>query len=532
MGSLGEHCQAIAGAAATLPDQILRAADLQGSTEVRFAGAERTVTTNLRDLVMSAKRVAGALQRRGLGPGDVVAIQLPNWYEGAVAQTAVALCGATLLPIVQIYGRHELGWILHASGASWLFIPGTGGSRDHLAEVASLRGVTNLRTIVVGERSVGAMLTFGDLMCGRTGSYSVPTVESTDCALLVYTSGTTAEPKGVQHSHASLLAEVCSPAGLRDPADPGRRLAAFPTGHVAGLLGLLRILIHGITTVVLDAWDAERAAALIDTHRLTWGSGAPVHLDALLDQRDRGGASLTSLHEFLVGAAGVSPALIERASAAGIAAYRAYGTSEHPTISSGFPDDPLPKRANTDGQLVEGNEIRLVNDDGVDVPVGSPGEIVSRGPELFLGYTDPELNRDAFLPGGWFRTGDVGRFDADGFLTIIDRKKDIIVRGGENISAKEVEDVLGTHPAIAEAAAIGVPDDRYGERVCAVVVTGHGVTVDLDELGAHFAAVGVARQKTPERLVVVDKLPRTSSGKVQKHLLRQRVCGQRHERSD
>jgi len=461
----------------TLLSEIARGAVDHDSVPVVFASADRLVTTTVGDLVRDAERAAGALQGLGIRAGDVVAVQVPNTYEGVVAQTAVVLCGAVLLPIVQIYGRREVDFIMRQSGA----VP------------------------------------CPDLT-DRSGRYVRPDVVATDRALLVYTSGTTADPKGVQHSHRSLLAEVHS-----RHTTPGHHLAVFPSGHVAGLLGLLRILVHGHETVVLDRWHAGRAARLIDEHALTSGVGAPVHLAGLLDERDRGAATLTTMREFMVGAAGVPPALIERADRAGIAAYRAYGSSEHPTISSGEPGDLLVKRATTDGRVIAGNEIRLVDDDGVDVPAGAEGEIVSRGGELFLGYTDPALDAESFLPGRWFRTGDVGRLDADGYLTVTDRKKDIIVRGGENISSKEVEDVLALHPAVAEAAAVGMPDERYGERVCAfVVLRDADGSLDLDEVGRHFAAVGVARQKTPERLVVVDSLPRTPAGKLRKYLLRGR----------
>jgi acyl-CoA synthetase (AMP-forming)/AMP-acid ligase II len=227
----------------------------------------------------------------------------------------------------------------------------------------------------------------------------------------------------------------------------------------------------------------------------------------------------------MTGAANVSPSLIERADAVGIRAYRCYGSSEHPTISSGEPDDSLDKRATTDGRVTAGNEWRLVDDDDRDVPTGVDGEIVVRGPEQFLGYLDPALNDGLYLEDGWLRTGDVGRVDADGFLTITDRKKDIIIRGGENIASKEVEDVMLTHPAVADVAAVGVPDERYGERVCAFVVlrTGHSLT--LPDVRQHFSEAGLARQKTPERLEIVDALPRTAAGKIQKFALRDRLSG-------
>ena len=289
----------------------------------------------------------------------------------------------------------------------------------------------------------------------------------------------------------------------------------------------MRVLVHGAPTVVQESWDPARAASLVDEYALTYGVGAPVQLAGLLDEQARGTATLSSLCEFLVGAASVPPSLVVRADAAGIPAYRCYGSSEHPTISSGTVDDPLGKRAGTDGRILAGSEVRLVDDHGHDVPDGADGEIASRGGELFLGYADPALDEAAFLPGGWFRTGDIGRLDDDGYLTITDRKKDIIIRGGENISSKEVEDVLAEHPAVLESAAIGVPDERLGERVCAVVVLAPGTSLDVEEVREHFAVAGLARQKTPERIEVVPELPRTAAGKVQKFLLQERLAGRR-----
>ena len=252
-------------------------------------------------------------------------------------------------------------------------------------------------------------------------------------------------------------------------------------------------------------------------------SGTPYHINSLLDAAHADGRDLSSLTEFLVGAAAVPPEVVERCQRAGILTYRAYGSTEHPTITSGAPEHSVQRRAHTDGVPDPGCRIRIVDDDGVDLPRGEAGEIVSQGPDQFLGYHRPELNDDAFLPGGWFRTGDIGRLDAEGFLTVTDRKKDIIIRGGENIASKEVEDYLASHPAVSEAAVVAAPDERLGERVCAFVILQPGQALTLDELRVHFAALQVARQKTPERLELVTELPRTPSGKVKKFELRERL---------
>jgi acyl-CoA synthetase (AMP-forming)/AMP-acid ligase II len=273
----------------------------------------------------------------------------------------------------------------------------------------------------------------------------------------------------------------------------------------------------------MDNWDASAAARLIEEHRVRNAQGTPFHLHGLLETAAASQRDLSSLTDYLIGGANVPPALVEQAQTAGLATYRCYGSSEHPTISSGTPSDPLDKRAGTDGRLLDGCEVRILDDEGADLPRDQEGEIVCRGPELFVGYTKDALNAESFLPGGWFRTGDVGVLDADGYLRITDRKKDIIIRGGENISSKEVEDILARHPAVVEAAVVGMPDERYGERVCAYVILHHGAKLALPEVLDHFAAEGVARQKTPEQLIEVDELPRTPMGKVRKVELRTRL---------
>jgi acyl-CoA synthetase (AMP-forming)/AMP-acid ligase II len=507
----------------TVGEDIRRAAREHPGAAVVFhgsAGAE--LTTTLGELVARGERVAAGFQRLGLEPGDAVAIQVPNWAEGAVAHIAGWLAGAVVVPIVPIYGPREVGFILRQSGARAFVVARRWRDRDCAALLSRLPELAGLGHVaVIGDELAGTVAWAA--LEAETAPLRPPVVQPDDRCLLVYTSGTTADPKGVQHSHNTLLAEVHIMAARRDAGADVRALAAFPSGHVAGVLGLLRLLVRGVPTVVMDAWDGAAAARLVAEHRLTSSSGAPVYLATLLDEAERSGCDLSSLTEYMTGAANVSPALIERAARAGIAAYRGYGSSEHPTISSGHPDDPEVKRATTDGRITPGSEVRIVDADGRDLGEAADGEIVARGPEQFLGYLDAALDAGAFFPGRWLRTGDIGHLDADGYLTVTGRKKDIIVRGGEKISAKEVEDVLLGHPAVAEAAVVGAPDERYGERVCAFVVPRPGTSLDLDEVRLHFAAAGLARQKTPERLVIAAALPRTAAGKVRKHLLRDQM---------
>ena len=516
----------------TLPAHIRAGAGAHDGCPLVFAAGDRERATTLGGLVSDAEKLAGALQARGIGRGDVVAVQLPGSYAGAVVQVAVGLCGAVLLPIVMIYGPREMDLVLRSSGAAAVVLPREHRGRAHADTVlGGLSGLPALKfAVVVGDDAPGngvsdhaapdhGAVGYAELLRQPGGTYREPRPDPGDRAVLMYTSGTTAEPKGVQHSHRTLLAEATSQVyTLNGPG--ARHLGLFPPGHMAGLLSLLRILLLGTPTVIMQSWDAALAATLIDRHAVTSCGGAPVQLSGLLDQQAAGTATLATLRECLTGAAPVPPSLIERADAAGVTAFRSYGSSEHPTVSAGTIADSLGRRAGTDGRLLAGNRVRLVDADGRDVPGGADGEILTRGPELFTGYTDPALNAAAFLPGGWFRTGDVGRTDADGYLTVTDRLKDIIIRGGENISAKEVEDLLVTHPAVADVAVIPVPDPTLGERVCAVVVACPGFTFDVEQAREHLAAAGAARQKTPEVVVLADELPRTPSGKVRKDVLR------------
>jgi acyl-CoA synthetase (AMP-forming)/AMP-acid ligase II len=506
----------------TLPAHILAGAAAHDRCPLVFVNAEGERATTLAALVSDAEKVAAAFAARGIGPGEVLAVQLPGTYEGAVIQTAVAMCGAVLLPVVMIYGPREMEFVLRRSGAAAVVLPREHRGRPHADVVlGGLPGLPALKlAVVVGDHAPGhGAVGYTGLLGQPGGGYRAPRIAPDDRAVLMYTSGTTAEPKGVQHSHRTLLAEATSQV-YTHVGPSARNLGLFPPGHVAGLLSLLRILLLGTPTVIMQAWDAALAARLIDRYEVISCGGAPVQLSGLLDQQASGTATLGTLREFLTGAAPVPPSLIRRADAIGITAFRSYGSSEHPTVTAGSIADPLDRRAETDGRLIAGNEVRLVDADGRDVPDGADGEILTRGPELFTGYADAALEAAAFLPGGWFRTGDVGRLDVDGFLTVTDRLKDIIIRGGENISSKEVEDLLITHPAVADVAVIPSPDPVMGERVCAVVVTRPGFSFDVDEARAHFAAAGVARQKTPEVVLLVDELPRTPSGKVRKDVLR------------
>jgi acyl-CoA synthetase (AMP-forming)/AMP-acid ligase II len=429
----------------TCVDALTCAATRYAEVPVVFAGAER-VTTTVGDIHARAVAVAAALQDLGVVAGDAVAVQLPNVIECAIACEAALLAAAVLVPIVHIYGPHEVEFILAESAAKILIAPDRWRSTRYTDRFERLLSIPSLEhVVVVGDDVPDRCLSWS---AWRGSAYKRPGPGADDICLLIYTSGTTSAPKGVQHSHNSLLAEVSAMPALGDGARPDdMQLVTFPPGHIAGVVSMLRPLIQGGSVIYLDSWDPSAALRLIAEFGVTSTAGTPVRLARILDLVDAG-ARVPSLREFLVGAAAVRAELGRRAHAAGIATFRCYGATEHPTISAGRPDEPLDARLHTDGVPLPGVEVRIIGDDGRDVETGVDGEVVTRGPDQFVGYRDRAMDAAAFTADGWLRTGDLGHLDADGRLTITDRIKDIIIRGGETISSAELEDVLCAHPAV------------------------------------------------------------------------------------
>lgn len=505
----------------TLADAMRHAAQEHPGAKLHFFGASGERVTTLGEVHAEGVRLAGSFYALGLRQGDTIAMQLPNGLENAVFFQAAVALGCTLLPIVHIYGPHELAHILADSGARALIVPDRWRNIDFLDRLDRLPDLLNIEhRIVMGKTVPKGMLALNALPVGECPQVTI----SPDArALLLYTSGTTAVPKGVCHTSRSLLAELN--AQRRQGYDRDYGLSPWPSGHIAGTLGTMAHALLGRPMVVLETWDAALAAELVERFKVRQMSGTPFHLSGMMEAARADARDITSFAQFVIGATTVPPVLVDASEAAGIRCCRCYGSTEMPSISQCEPTDPLDKRLNTDGRLNPGVEARIVDDAGRDVPTGTEGEVAVRGAERFAGYTDPALEISSFLPGGWFLTGDIGRFDAEGYLTITDRKKDIIIRGGENISSREVEELLLTVPGVREAAAIGLPDPRLGERVCAVLKVEPGASPSIEMIAQVFRDRGVARQKTPEAVVIVDDFPRTPSGKVQKAELRRSLPG-------
>jgi acyl-CoA synthetase (AMP-forming)/AMP-acid ligase II len=496
---------------------------------VRVWSDTRPDATTAGELEARAARLAGGFARRGLGPGDVIAYQMPNWLETIEVLWAGFRVGATMVPIIHFYGPREVEFILRQSGARALVTCSSFLAVDHLANLRQFRdGLDGLETVVVAGAGAAARGLPGavDLAELQGGD---PLAEPADVdpdaiAMIGYTSGTTADPKGVIHSHRSLLAEVRQLAANMRHTDP--TIMASPLAHMTGMLGgSLVPMQNGVPIELIDRWDPGRVLSIMAEHGLGAGGGATIFLTSLLDHPDFGAEHAAVMPRMGLGGAPVPAAVAERAEALGIKVTRAYGSTEHPSITGSTIHDPQHARNRTDGKPLPGVEIRLLDDDGAEVGVGTPGEILSRGPDLFVGYTDPALTAKVF-DGGWYRTGDVGVLDDDGCLTITDRVSDIIIRGGLNLSAAEIEERVATLPSVAEVAVVAAPDTRLGEHACAVIRVVPGAEApDLPALQAHLEAKGLPRQKWPEELRVVDDFARTPSGKIKKRDLRAMLRG-------
>lgn len=487
-------------------------------------GAQRCTVS---ELLTEAELLAAGLQQRGLVAGDVVSFQLPNWREAVVIDLATTMLGLVVAPIVPIYRDAEVAFMLADAGVKAAFFPTDYRGFDYAAmmqrlapTLPGLRLLCSVRGEPGGD-SYEAMIGEGKRLTER------PKVDANAVKMILYTSGTTGRPKGVLHTHNTgpLRLQRAFENWSRGSAVAGLDnilLMASPVTHVTGQSGMEIPFCSNTRTVFMERWNAVEALDLIDAEQVTASVGATPFLHELLSAAEAGGRRLPSLQVFACGGAEVPPALICKAYEVlgQCRAFRVYGSSEVPLTTLGFAGvGEMEMAASTDGQIAD-YEVCILDDEGNRLSVGQEGEICVRGPSMFLGYGDPEATAASFDADGFFATGDLGRVTSEGAIVITGRKKDLINRGGEKVSAKEVEDILHRMPAIKEAAVVAMPHARLGETLCAYVIAQPGAGLDLDALLAFVAASGVARQKYPEHLVVVDDFPRTASGKIRKDRLR------------
>jgi acyl-CoA synthetase len=502
----------------------LQKAQLCGFSTYSRSGRRRVTLLEVAEL---GWQVAAGLRRRGIGSGDTVAFQLPNSVEAAAIFYGLVHVGAVLVPLGHGLGTGEVLHALQQSSARVALLDER--VNVDFAEIATQRvALSNLEHIImVGDtKPHPSVISFESLTDLEPDRRRVD-VDAAQPAVIGWTSGSTAEPKGVLLSHRALCAEIrfhMAPmlAQRRRPL-----LSTSPISHVTGMLiSLLVPPLVGQDVHLMDYWDSGDALTLMAEHGLSAGSGAPIFLQTLLEDPRCTPAHCDLVAIASLGGATVSPELIRHADRLGIKATRGYGCTEHPSIALGRPDDELTLRAQADGPPCPGVEVQILDDDQNLCAPGEIGEICTRGPDLFSGYLDPAVNADAFHRG-WFRTGDVGRLDANGYLTVVDRKKDIIIRAGMNISAAEVEAILSSMPEVAEAAAVAAPDARTGEHVCAFIRLAPGRALPtLSQVREHMASAGIAKYKWPEELrLQSEDFPRSPSGKVRKADLRRTVSG-------
>ncbi|UXA20085.1 class I adenylate-forming enzyme family protein [Mycobacterium sp. SMC-4] len=470
----------------------------------------------------AALDTAAALAADGVGVGSRVSWQLPTRLEAMVLMSALARLGATQNPILPIWRDSEVRFATAQFETDVFVTSGVWRGYDHAAAARCLADERPMSIMVVDQDTpAGPELT---LPVGDRSALAPPPSDATTARWVYYSSGTTAAPKGVRHSDQSVIAGSAGVVAIVGATSGDVNPIAFPVTHIGGAAMLAAALVTGMRLVLFDTFDPDATPTALAKHRPTLlGSATPFFVAFLAAQRRHGRQPLYPALRGCVGGGAPVTAELSREvrevfSVDGVA--NSWGLTEFPVATAQPPCGHPDLIDRTVGRTVPGVSLRVVDDNGREVRPGEEGELRLRGPQCFLGYVDSSLDVGAFDSDGWFRTGDQGRVDTAGNVFVTGRIKDAIIRNAENISALEIENVLASHPGVADVAVIGVPDARTGERVCAVVVSRSGTEVSLESLGEHCRAQGLSRHKAPERLELVDALPRNSTGKVLKAALR------------
>jgi acyl-CoA synthetase (AMP-forming)/AMP-acid ligase II len=503
----------------TLADALRTAAE---SSPQRTVLVDRDIRLDCATLYAQANALAGALSAR-MPTGSTVSFMLPNWHETAVIYLAATLAGMVVNPILPSLRDHDLRYILDDAGTAIVFVPQRHGGHDYAAMLERVTaGMSPAAEVVVLRGDAGPHTPYAALLEQPPHAATLPVLDpdSDSVRMILYTSGTTSRPKGVLHSHNSVHALICQVRDHWMIAPGDTFLVPSPVAHIGGSIYAFECpLLLGTSAVLMDRWDAAEALALMGSERCTHMAGATPFLQQLLSAAQRADTRLPDLKVFICGGASVSPSLIRRAAQYfdQAAITRVYGCTEVPVTTVGAPrPDEADYAADTDGRPGIA-EVKLVAHEAA--PAGD-GEICVRGPQMLRGYRHPADDAESFDTAGFFRTGDLGRWVDEQYLVVTGRAKDVIIRSGENISAKEVEDLLADHPGIAEIAVVGLPDERTGERACAVIVPAGAESPDVADLLALLVSKGVAKFKAPEQVVIWDALPKNDAGKVLKHQIR------------
>jgi len=495
------------GVRTTLADALRDAAR---TTPERTVLVDGDVRLDCGSLHAQASTLARTMMDR-MPAGSVVSFMLPNWYEAAVIYLAATLAGMVVNPILPSLRDRELLFILGDAQTRMIFVPEQFGGHDYASMLGRVVAKMDSRPqVVVLRGDAGAHTPFASLLEPASDHTALPVLDPEAVRMILYTSGTTGRPKGVLHTHNSIHALIRQLGEHWLVVDGDKFLVPSPIAHIGGSIYAFECpLLLGTTAVLMERWDADSAVRLMQTERCTHMAGATPFLEGLLAAAERADTRLPDLKVFICGGASVSPSLIRRATAYfdKAAVSRVYGSTEVPVTTVGSLSD-TERAADTDGRAGVA-DIKLV-----------AGEIRARGPQMLVGYLHPEDETESFDDGGYFRTGDLGRWVDDEYLVVTGRAKDIIIRNGENISPKEIEDILVGRAGIAEIAVVGVPDERTGERACAVIVASDQCTPDLADLRELLINEGLAKFKIPEQVVIWDALPKNDAGKVLKHQIR------------
>jgi acyl-CoA synthetase (AMP-forming)/AMP-acid ligase II len=490
----------------TLADSLRDAATAMPQRTVLVDGDIRLACKTLHE---QATTLAQVLMTR-MPAGTVVSFMLPNWHEAAVIYLGATLAGMVVNPVLPSLRDRELAFILSDADSRAIFVPSVFGRHDYVAMLDRVTAeMASPPEVMVLRGEPGRHTPYPSLFTERAPA-PLPVLDPDAVRMILYTSGTTGRPKGVLHTHNSIHALIRQIGRHWLVSDGDKFLVPSPIAHIGGSIYAFECpLLLGTTAVLMEHWDADAAVKLMLGERCTHMAGATPFLEGLLAAAGRADTHLPDLKVFICGGASVPPSLIRRASAYfdRAAVSRVYGSTEVPVTTVGSLDDPE-YAADTDGKAGIA-DIKLVD-----------GEIRARGPQMLVGYLHPEDETESFDEEGYFRTGDLGRRVDDGYIVVTGRAKDIIIRNGENISPKEVEDILVGHPAIAEVAVVGLPDARTGERACAVIVASDQRAPDLDDLRDLLVNEGLAKFKIPEQIVIWDGLPKNDAGKVLKHQIR------------
>jgi acyl-CoA synthetase (AMP-forming)/AMP-acid ligase II len=502
------------------------AAQRPGALAVVDGTDDRRVTYG--QLWDDARRVAAFLRDQGVRPGDVVSVQLPNRYSTVAVDLGVLCAGAVLNPLLPNYRAHELAHVLSVARTKVFVTPIEYRGFDHLGMAVALRAqLPDLTThVVAGEGDAGSARHIEDVLEGRGAIDDVVAPAASALSELIFTSGTEAAPKAIMHTEETINVNVRATLDVMRLATDDVVWMPSPIGHSTGLnFGVRLALYAGLPLVLQDRWDAGRAAELIERERCSYTLAATTFLGDLVRELRATPRDVACMQRFGCGGAPVPPELVAAAAELGITVLRLYGSTEGLVITWNRPDSPLEKRLATDGTPMPLVEIEIRDDDDRPLPAGAPGEIHVRGPEVCVGFfEDPERMARTFTDDGWLRSGDLGVIDDDGYLTIVGRKKEIIIRGGLNIAPREIEDLLSEMPGVRAAACIGLPDERLGEIVCACLVADRPVT--LEEVIGHLRARDLATYKLPQALRLVDEIPMTASGKLRKAALRAQILAE------